>query len=234
MTATEPTQSVEESAFLRAILEHPEDDAARLVYADWLQENGQEPRAEFIRVQCELSRIPRCVNCGDTGSMHYGSFVAACRWCDARRYNLRRRERELRQRYTPIWFALPGLAVASVWDYPPEVRWCEADDHHEGIDIVTGDTARGFIASVTCTAADWLRHADTLVWHPGQTVECPATAQPITRVVLTDMAGADIEELCRRVRERVGREWFDGSQGCRDVLAVMWPGITFELSGDTP
>lgn len=37
--------------FLRAICENPEDDTARLVYADWLDENGDPDRAEFIRLQ---------------------------------------------------------------------------------------------------------------------------------------------------------------------------------------
>lgn len=42
-------------AFLRAIFDAPDDDTPRLVYADFLQENGEEERAEFIRVQCELA-----------------------------------------------------------------------------------------------------------------------------------------------------------------------------------
>jgi uncharacterized protein (TIGR02996 family) len=41
-------------AFLRAIFDTPDDDTPRLVYADFLQENGDEDRAEFIRVQCEM------------------------------------------------------------------------------------------------------------------------------------------------------------------------------------
>ncbi len=40
-------------AFLRAILTRPKDDACSLVYADFLQEQGEEDRAELIRVQCE-------------------------------------------------------------------------------------------------------------------------------------------------------------------------------------
>ena len=40
-------------ALFRTICEHPRDDMPRLVYADWLQENGQPERAEFIRLQCE-------------------------------------------------------------------------------------------------------------------------------------------------------------------------------------
>jgi uncharacterized protein (TIGR02996 family) len=46
-----------DDAFLQAILEDPDDDTPRLVYADWLDENGQHDRAEFIRLQCELARL---------------------------------------------------------------------------------------------------------------------------------------------------------------------------------
>ena len=43
-------------ALLAAIRAAPDDDAPRLVYADWLDEHGDPARAEFIRVQCELAR----------------------------------------------------------------------------------------------------------------------------------------------------------------------------------
>jgi uncharacterized protein (TIGR02996 family) len=49
----------QEQAFLQAICEDPDDDTPRLIYADWLDEHGQPERAEFIRVQCELARLPR-------------------------------------------------------------------------------------------------------------------------------------------------------------------------------
>ncbi len=45
-------------ALLRAICENPDDDAPRLIYADWLDEHGDPRQAEFIRVQIELARIP--------------------------------------------------------------------------------------------------------------------------------------------------------------------------------
>lgn len=38
------------------ILESPEIDQPRLVYADWLEERG-DPRGEFVRVQCELAGL---------------------------------------------------------------------------------------------------------------------------------------------------------------------------------
>jgi uncharacterized protein (TIGR02996 family) len=44
-----------QDALLRAILDDPDDDMLRLVYADALEERG-DPRGEFIRVQCALAR----------------------------------------------------------------------------------------------------------------------------------------------------------------------------------
>jgi uncharacterized protein (TIGR02996 family) len=42
--------------FLAAITAYPEDDLPRLVFADWLDENGDSDRAEFIRLHCERWR----------------------------------------------------------------------------------------------------------------------------------------------------------------------------------
>lgn len=52
MTATD-----EERALLAAVQANPDDDTVRLVYADWLQENGDEARADLIRVQVEIARL---------------------------------------------------------------------------------------------------------------------------------------------------------------------------------
>ncbi|VTR91941.1 leucine-rich repeat-containing protein typical subtype : Repeat-companion domain protein OS=Isosphaera pallida (strain ATCC 43644 / DSM 9630 / IS1B) GN=Isop_0537 PE=4 SV=1: LRR_6: LRR_6: LRR_6 [Gemmata massiliana] len=46
----------ERDALLRAVCDTPDDDTPRLVFADWLQEHGDEARAEFIRVQIALAR----------------------------------------------------------------------------------------------------------------------------------------------------------------------------------
>jgi len=48
---------VDHADFLNAIIAAPDDDTPRLVYADWLEERGDQ-RGEFIRVQCELARLP--------------------------------------------------------------------------------------------------------------------------------------------------------------------------------
>ena len=42
-------------AFLQDARERPEDDTPRLVLADYLEDNGDTERAEFIRLQCRLA-----------------------------------------------------------------------------------------------------------------------------------------------------------------------------------
>jgi uncharacterized protein (TIGR02996 family) len=77
-------------AFLEVIRESPEDDAPRLVFADWLEEHGQPERAEFIRLQCALARMGKS---------------------DKRREALKRRDAELLARHNEAWLgALPALA----------------------------------------------------------------------------------------------------------------------------
>lgn len=44
--------------FLRLILADPDADGPRLVYADWLDQQGQSAQAEFIRVQCAAAALP--------------------------------------------------------------------------------------------------------------------------------------------------------------------------------
>jgi uncharacterized protein (TIGR02996 family) len=50
----------DDPAFIRAIAASPDDDAPRLIYADYLDETGdpaKAARAEFIRVQIEKARL---------------------------------------------------------------------------------------------------------------------------------------------------------------------------------
>lgn len=46
----------DEQTFLDEIVANPDDDTPRLIYADWLEEQGNA-RGEFIRVQCELATL---------------------------------------------------------------------------------------------------------------------------------------------------------------------------------
>ena len=139
----------DQPGFLAAILDSPDDDTPRLVYADWLEENGQEARAEFIRVQCELARLEgyEC-KCG-------GLFACAgcARFIHRGGNSLRRREREL----------LADPAVTPAQPHVSAVTW-----------------RRGFVESITCTAADWHRHGKAIL-----------AAQPVREVRLHAI---DLEE----------------------------------------
>ena len=56
MSATIPD---EQAALLRAIVGHAADDTPRLVYADWLQEQGDAEQAGFIRDSIALARVTK-------------------------------------------------------------------------------------------------------------------------------------------------------------------------------
>ncbi len=47
----------ERTAFIDAIIKNPDDNTARLIFADWLEENGKPERAEFIRLQIEAKEL---------------------------------------------------------------------------------------------------------------------------------------------------------------------------------
>src|SRR5215216_381899 len=61
--------STTEAGFLHDVREHPDDDAPRLIYADWLDDHSQHERAELVRAQCELARPttggPRLLELGE-------------------------------------------------------------------------------------------------------------------------------------------------------------------------
>ena len=84
----------EVDGFLARICELPDDDGPRLIYADWLDEQG-DPLGDFIRVQIALARLPAT---------------------DRRRPGLVRVERDLIDRYGD-WWASPfdGLATGPVF-----------------------------------------------------------------------------------------------------------------------
>jgi uncharacterized protein (TIGR02996 family) len=54
----------EREALLRAVCANPDDDTPRLVFADWLDENGEPERAEFIRLQVRLAELLRLAASG--------------------------------------------------------------------------------------------------------------------------------------------------------------------------
>ena len=172
-----------EQSLLAAVLADPDDDAPRLIYADWLDEQGDCDRAEFIRVQCELARVPNPHNFQRGDDVSNGFRCCRCRFC-----LLARREEES----VGGWSALPHNRPAwlSGWfpggDRRPVVDWYRGE---LGVAAIEGgpDSAsrprgtfrRGFVRAVRCSAADWLPHGDAIT-----------AAQPVEEVTLTTWPNA--------------------------------------------
>jgi uncharacterized protein (TIGR02996 family) len=85
---------------LRCVLEEPHEDSPRLVLADWLEENGQFHRAEFIRLEIKLARRLGAAN-GEAALND-----------------------EEEQRYKEACMVVKGERLAERWfDYPISIAW---------------------------------------------------------------------------------------------------------------
>lgn len=269
-------------ALLAAILANPDDDAPRLVYADWLDENavdvacgkcngigyalppirgipvkerigpdgrierymepqppliamhpkcencngtghvsnGLAERAEFIRVQVELARIGECayeftsgfaINCG-------------CRPCV-----LGRREREL--------LNSPIVGSDGRIYYTAAYAWC-------GIEIRNGHEwsygsrppvyHRGFVHSITCTAADCFANLDEiLAGSPIREVRLTTWPEYTPLVTEADPDGPWIFQGDPAKRQITANEvdgiLLNNTTFEMALLAARWQGITFHL-----
>jgi uncharacterized protein (TIGR02996 family) len=148
----------DEEAFLAAIREAPSDPLPRLVYADWLDEQG-DPRGEFLRVHCELSEIRT----------------------DSRFHALWRRKQVLWEQIsagTPSsrdWLGMVDLRADFEFH---EVRW---DDQRRGTIALVGRICRGRILcyerhSSLTSAAEILRVNDRASLHIVTEIEPPGAS----------------------------------------------------------
>jgi uncharacterized protein (TIGR02996 family) len=133
---------------LKAIIDDPQDDLPRLAFADWCEENGDDTRAEFIRVQVELAAMPECRHEPPKGAG--GQMGWMCSRCDQREF-LQYRAGDLKNatRSTP-WSHLdivPGYSAGWFW-------------------------RRGFLAEIRCPLVAWLQHGQALAAaHPLERAE---------------------------------------------------------------
>lgn len=105
-----------------------------------------------------------------------------------RAYCLRLREAELFAPYQNRlrWFGRPSEVAVD----PDAVGW---------------PVTRGFVSAVTCTAQDWLAHADALCWHPSQTVECRECKGWMGRGPKRGAGGAAQPPWCNACKTDTGR-----------------------------
>jgi uncharacterized protein (TIGR02996 family) len=190
-------------ALLAAIRANPDEDAPRLVFADWLQENGDLLRAEFIRVQVELARLREAgrdlpYSFGDETTDYVGDgrdriAFTYCRHHSPERIELFRREAEL---------FCESFKRAS---------WCEglpayADSGGTGRDLFR----RGFVGRVRASLAALIKNPAALWEH-----------HPVEALALSSAAGRATTAKVPRCSffARVRELSFPRSNGPGPVLA---------------
>lgn len=223
---------------LAAILANPADDAARLVYADKIQERdgpGDAERAEFIRVQVAIARHnPKDCNQGLCRTAGYGP-CSACRDLDA----LRERERELFAPFAADWFPECNRTTPVTLLVLP----CEPD-----FDAPTAIVSRGFIQEVRAPLATLVGGETTRsVYERGEygpnryqeTIRTPAVlpaiaqANPLERVRATDKRPLDFDGrwLWHNAEHRLTTSDYDGDTRPADHLPAE---VFNRLSGFIP
>lgn len=167
-----------EADFVAAIRAQPADDALRLVYADFLQELGDDQRAELIRVQVEIARPlppqPATMSYTLVSSDAHVQQVLDFRAAIARRAELEKRERvllgEVQLPLPPGWALGVGMGLS--------VRAPRGDLF----------VRRGLGERAVCSGATWVADGDAvLALHPVERVRL--TSVPSLR---TDMSGVEL------------------------------------------
>ncbi len=101
---TRPAPQSDDDAFIAEILASPNDDTPRLIYADWLEDQGDH-RAEYLRLECE---------------------IAGLRKSDSLFIELQPRMEALRKNIDVRWLTALGrtrIANCAVFSYRCPLRW---------------------------------------------------------------------------------------------------------------
>ena len=192
-------------AFVAGIIDEPANNLRRLVAADWLTEHGEEDRAEFIRLMCEV----------DTDAPHVGPV-----WD-------RLRELINARNYRFDWFMVkagvhPGRRIG----FARSIAWPN-DSPYIGV-------SRGFPAVIHAPLA-WVRggacptcdETNTACLNCKGTGHTPAygyeviRSHPITRVMVTDLQPRSLSEDWAA--------WFS-----EDLPADVWDSLTSPIPMDGP
>jgi uncharacterized protein (TIGR02996 family) len=179
------------ASFLEAILTDPDDDAVRLIYADWLEEQGDDAgvpaareHAEFIRLQIALSRLPTR---------------------DTRRKDKEEREKMLLREYASVWFTFPsgwidGVNVSVARGFPFAVSQTARSLHIHGESLF----ARWPITRLQLTYVGDVKVAKSLVALPFLTrireldLYCCRTGPEVFRVLVKSPCFANVTWLNAR------------------------------------
>lgn len=206
--------------FLRKIIAGPAEDTPRLVYADWLQENDQESRANAIRWMVDKPLWFADATCLEASDYSQG-YLSALDWLKGGSADA-----ELHEQLGGAWAGVQGMWV---WHRGQLV------DQEFRVSF-----ARGFISDVTCTAADWLTHGDAIrAAHPVTRVVLSQIDERLIQLTYQDSPVFSSVHLAhpplvilRKGLDLMGQvhardNWARGM--CFGLFHLRWPGVTFEL-----
>ncbi len=135
----------ERESFMKAIIDDPDNDQIRLVFADWLEEYGGEPeRAEFIRLQIELAERDK-----KPFNLSWGNAIA----CNI----VGRGSNSIIHRCSNIL-----VEFGQKW-------WKEGNYFITQLPIWKASWRRGFVSRIECNMSQWREHGPVIVRnHPVQ------------------------------------------------------------------
>jgi uncharacterized protein (TIGR02996 family) len=131
--------ALDRAALLAAVCDDPASDVPRLVFADFLDEQGEAERSQFIRLQIDMERQHQLsgglyVDTDEYEAAH-AREVELFTWANIEAWS---GHRFLRNYLSPRAYADSSVENCALW-------------------------RRGFVACVTLPCADWLRHGAALV-----------------------------------------------------------------------
>lgn len=161
---------------LAAILAAPDEDTPRLMYADWLEENGAAVECRWCPPEEDSGEEPhpadiRCPRCGGSGfaahpSRHMARFI---RVSIERGHDNAQGEFQRAIEHTDPFDAAKAFGLPEGWAVTCYRKLHEL--RSEGVSPRSVLCVRGFVAEVRCPLAAWLAHGPAVVRrHPVQVV----------------------------------------------------------------
>lgn len=177
--------------FLADICAHPEDDVPRLILADWLEDNGEELRAKFIRLQIEAHRLSKLSD-DDVAHINVPGVICECRRCDL-----------IRKTGAMLNHGLPNPGWLWAGRQLNEAKlFARVRLHYH----------RGFVAGVACHIDDWLTYGAAIVISQPVTIAELTSQHPVytyTNGVSRYTWSAGYDGMSRLAKhDRLPSEWF--------------------------
>lgn len=155
-----------QEAFLQDIIENPADDFPRMAFADWLQDHGQEERAEFIRMQMELAKAElkwekaqskRCQGCADREWVNR----EPCNKCGELEWEVKNGQDASYDYFEANRFELGEEII------PGEPGWHAIEGGILSVNRITINFRRGFVCEIRAPLVVLMEHLPRLVLeHP--------------------------------------------------------------------